>query len=186
MKLQNGVRVLCIGHFLSNKAYFKSSLISPDKDSPVFEETNNRLLKIADNFEDWFTKRSAKARAFYTKREWKQILKGPKPFSNHEELLCSARKKYKWQFIEFDDEGNAKISVKNDSDLVLPFLTVGVRTKDNSYSGRIWLNVAGIEPGENKIISHPCYREQFARDNIELYAMDDPIPEEREIYWEFR
>ena len=186
IKLQNGESVLCIGHFQSHKAYFKSSLISPDKDSPVFEEANNHLVKIAETFEGWFTKRSTEARKSYTKKEWQQILKGPKPFSPHEESVCLARKKYKWHFKEFDDDGNARIAVKNGSELVLPFLTIGVRTKDNSFGGRIWLNVAGILPGEEKIISHPCYKEQFARENIELYDLDDPIPEEREMYWEFK
>ena len=184
--LKNGEKLLCIGHFDDSKAYFRCSELVPGSESSVLEWTEEGFEQIADSFEEWLTKRCKDARKSYTKKAWKEIVNRPKPFTAKEEAIVEARRQFQWRFIGFDDGGDAMIEVKNNSQLVLPYLSIGVRTKDNTLEGGAWLDVSDIKPGQECVIKRGLYKNLITPDNTEVYSLPEPLPEDRERYWEFR
>jgi hypothetical protein len=184
--LSNNENLLCIGHYLSSQACFKQSQLALRQEAPIFEWNGQSLRRVADSFEQWLTKRAADARKSYIKTQWKEIMSGPKPFNADEQSIVDARRQISWRLAGFNDNGDARIAVKNNSNIVLPYLSIGARSKDNTIEGRIWLNIADVQPGEERIIEHPGYKDQIARNNLELFPLPDPEPEDRSSFWEFR
>jgi hypothetical protein len=189
--IQSGEKILYIGYFNDSEAYFKYSLLTPGKESPVYEWNDEGFEKIADSFLEWLTIRCQDARNTYTDLEWKEIWNGPKPFTSEEEAIVTARKQLRWQVVEFDENRNLKIAVKNNSNLILPYLTIGMRAIDATFEGRIWesnlhINVSSIEPGQESFVEHHIHQHLFTPINTEFFQPPDPLPSERDKYWEFQ
>ncbi|MBN3941110.1 hypothetical protein [Nostoc sp. NMS9] len=183
--LHSGEKLLDIGHYNDARAYFRYSLLLPGKESPVFEWTEEGFERIADSFEEWLIKRCTDARDSYTDEEWQDIL-NLKPFTNEEVAIVQARQHFQWRAVGFDQDENLLIAIRNESKLILPYLSIGIIAKDNTLKGVIWLDVSGIHPGQQEVVKHPGYKELIAPDNTEVYSLPDPLPEDRESYWEFR
>ena len=43
-----------------------------------------------------------------------------------------------------------------------------------------------ISPGETSIVEHGCYKKFVAPEDVEVFDMPDPGPEDQEYYWEFK
>jgi hypothetical protein len=114
------------------------------------------------------------------------VLSGPRPFTPEEADILAARSKFDWRFEGFAGDGDAIVRVANASHRRLPFLTAGARARDGSMDGRVWLEVDDIGPGEERRVRHPAYKRQIDRQNLELYPLPAPEPEDRELFWEFR
>jgi len=188
--LNNGERLLHIGHFDDSKAYFICSELISGRESSIYEWTEDGFEKIADSFEGWLIIRCTDARESYDAKEWEEILKSPKPFTSEEEAIVEARKHFQWQIVEFDENSNVKIAVRNNSNLVLPYLTIGMRTKNPTQDGQVWesqihLNISDIQPGQEHIIEHQIHQQIFTPDNTEFFQLAVPAPEERYKYWKF-
>ncbi len=187
--LNNGQKLWVIGYFDDSKAYFLASQLGAGKESPIYEWTEDGLEKIADSFEEWLGIRSSDARELYDDTEWKEILNGPKPFTDEEEAIVKARRLFQWHVVEFDKNRNVKIAVKNNSNLVLPYLTIGMKIKKSTQDSQVWqsgiyLNVSDIQPGQERILDHQINQEIFTPDNTEFFQLAEPLPEERQEYWE--
>jgi hypothetical protein len=75
--------------------------------------------------------------------------------------------------------------------MILPYLSIGVCGKmrppnTGPLKGGAYLPVASIRPGETKVVEKGCYKEFIAPQDVEVFALPDPGPEDREQYWEFR
>ncbi|WP_153009498.1 hypothetical protein [Mastigocoleus testarum] len=176
-----------VGHFDDSRAFFKSTCTSPKSELPVLgddEECN--LEKIADSFYNWIVKRCEDARNFYTDLEWDRIKNNPYSFNDKELEIVEARKKIKWRKIGFSNDGDVRILVRNESNLTLPFLTIGFRGKNPAIEGSIWLPISHVIPGQEYIVEHSGYKEYISTENSEFYHLPDPTPEEKDIFWEFR
>jgi hypothetical protein len=189
--LKSGEKVLHIGYFNESEAYFKYSLLIPGKESPVYEWSDEGFEKIADTFEEWLTIRCEDAHNAYTDLKWEEILNGSKPFTSEEEAVVTARKQFEWQVVGFDENRTLKIAVKNNSNIILPYLTIGMRATDPTEEGRIWesglhISVSNIQPGQESVIEHHIHQNLFTPINTELFQVSDPLPEERDKYWEFQ
>jgi len=182
---KDGEKLLYIGHFVDSKAYIIPSMVDVNNESPVYELTEEGFEYIADSFKKWLRKRCKDARKSYSKEEWKEIVNGPAPFTPKEEAIIEARRQFSWRVIGFDGDGDAIFEVKNNSQLVLPYLSVGVRTKDNTLVGAARLDVFGIKPGQEGVVKRELYKKLIKPDNTEVYSLPDPLPEDRERYWEF-
>ena len=188
--LNNGQKLWCIGHFDDSKAYFLASQLEIGRESPIYEWTEDGFEKIADSFEEWLGIRSSDAHELYDDSEWKEILNGPKPFTDKEEAIVKARKLFQWHVVEFDKNRNLKIAVRNNSNLVLPYLTIGMRMKNPTQDSEVWwgsgiyLNVSDIQPGQERIIENQINEEVFTPDNTEFFQLPEPLPEDRPEYWE--
>jgi hypothetical protein len=180
-----GKPLVCIGHYDDAQAYFELPL-SEGKELPVFEWGSGGLRKVADHFAQWIEKRCRDCRKRIRKADWTNILKGPAPFSAAEKQIMEARKRFEWSVLGRTEDGALRFRIRNGSDLTLPFLSIGVRSLDRTFNGGIFLPISTLEPGQTIVIERECYKKQIDPSLIEAFALEDPGPEDRDRYWEFR
>jgi hypothetical protein len=106
------------------------------------------------------------------------------PFSSHELRIIEARRLFQWRRVGVTATGEVEIEIHNASTMVLPYLSIGVRTP--RFDGGVWLDVAAIAPGSTRIVAKACYKELASSEDVELFAKPDPEPEDRDRYWEFK
>ncbi len=75
--------------------------------------------------------------------------------------------------------------------MILPYLFLGVRGKlrppnSGPLHGGARLPVGSIVPGAAGIVQYDCYKKQVAPEDVEVFDLPDPGPEDREYYWEFK
>jgi hypothetical protein len=71
--------------------------------------------------------------------------------------------------------------------MILPYLSVGVRSKDGKCYTGDWLKVSNILPGQTcEVRVKPPAIGLFKSTDFELYEKPDPGPEDRNRYWEFK
>jgi len=172
--LNNGEKLLLVGYFDDAKAYFICSELIPGREAPIHEWTEDGFEKIADSFEEWLIIRCTDVRESYDAKEWKEILNGSKLCTSEEEAIVEARRQFQWQVVGFDKNRTVKIAVRNNSNLVLPYLTIGIKTKNPTQNGQVWesgidLNVSDIQPGQDRIIEHQIHQQIFTPDNTEFF-----------------
>ncbi len=122
----------------------------------------------------------------FTRTEWRKIIEGPIPFSLEERHIVSARGKFKWKAQGVTEIGEIVIEVRNESDIVLPFLTFDVQFPGRDLVGGMYLPVSHIKPGETSLCTKMTYCRLSSVGDIELDLAPEPWPEDREYYWEFR
>lgn len=184
-KLTTGEDLLRIGHFDDARAYFKSTDLTAGGVVPVFEWGAGGLRSAAGGFEDWLKKRCVAARKKYGAR-WKDIVRGPQPFSAWEIDIVEARRHFHWKVLGVTPDGDLRFEVENLSELTLPYLSIGVRSLDGKFEGGVWLPVSQIAPRTRAVLERDCYKKLVDPANVQLFALPDPEPEDRERYWEFR
>lgn len=171
-------------------AYFRSSLLRTNLEASVFEydpdDGGGSLTGGILTFEEWLSLRCEDARSTYSDKEWQQLLDGPPPFSAEERLIVEARNQFIWRVVGVNDKGDIQILVKNNSQIILPFLSLGVRAKDGSINGGVWLPVSDVKPGQVRTIECDCYKDLIAREEVEVFSLPNPGPEDRDVYWEFK
>ncbi len=113
--------------------------------------------------------------------------KAPKPFSTRELRIVAARRKFRWRHIGFAPDGDALFEVANESEVRLPFLSIGVQGRGGTkLIGGAWLDVSTIEPGCSAVTKRDCYKDKLLQDEVECFSKEDPTPETRDRYWEFK
>lgn len=168
-------------------AYFRESLLVLGEESPVFEwEHQQGLRQTANNFEEWLRARCEAARKSFSKKEWAAIEKGPPPFTEREQAIVKSRRNFRWQVIGIADNGNLIFEVHNGSNMVLPFLSIGVRAKNGELNGGVWLPVSSVQPGQTCTLEKNCYKDLLLPEEVDVFEKPDPEPEDRDRYWEFR
>jgi hypothetical protein len=178
-----GDPLLHIGRSLDGRAYFKTSVLVPGAESPVFEWTGTGLIRKADGFQQWIGSECKAARRWFKKPQWAEIVAGPKPFSDYEEAIVEARRLYRWCVVGVAEDGNLRFEVHNGSVMRLQCLSVGVRGKVIGTGG-VRLPVSHIGPGETDIVSVDCYKRFDDPKQVEVFQKPDPEPEDRECYCE--
>lgn len=149
---------------------------------PIYEFEAGEEDRAADDFEDWLKESCTKARLKFNEAEWTRIVLGPAPFSAQEEEVIKARRSIQWHVRGIDPEGNHIIEVTNAGTRILPILKVGVRSKDGRLNGAALLKIGGLGPGETTILHMDCYRGLRKPEELELFSLPDPQPEDRLLY----
>jgi len=187
-RTEAGETIYCFGHFQSSHVYFKASLLRGEEESPVFAGRGGKLVQVADGFEEWLTKRCKAARRTYNKQRWAAIVAGPPPFTPEEQRIVEARRRFTWRVVGISPGRNFLIEVHNGSEMVLPFLSIGVRWQGagGRLQGGIWLPVSHVRPGQTAVIEREVYKQMADPSGVELFPEPEPEPEDRERYWEFR
>lgn len=181
-----GEPLQCIGHFEDARAYFRDDLLVPGEEPPVFEWGSGGLRLVADSFKDWLESRCALVRRRFGKKRWAEIIRGPKPFTDEEQAIVEARRQFRWCFLGVGEKSVLRYEVENGSSRTLPYLSIGIRSKDGRIAGGVWLPVSHVAPGTRAIVEKECYRNIAAPEDLVPFALPDPGPEDRERYWEFR
>ncbi len=173
------------------KACFRLDQLTAGNESSVFElefwEGEYEVVQAYINFDDWLVTLSNEIKDNMTEDEWIQTQNGPPPFSQNEQEIVEGRKKFAYTLLGFKQSGDAKILIKNNSNISLPYLSVGVEwigTKLPVHT--IWLPIHGLKPGDNRIITHDIYKNFFPQEAVKLVDLPDPDPEDKDIYWEFK
>ena len=181
----DGSPLLSVGHYGSARAYLRQSDLQEGREAPIYEWGQGGLRKVADSFEEWLTARSAAARKRFNRRQWERVLEGPEPFTEDEEARVEARRHFKWRVLGITDSGSIRFEVQNESNRVLPYLSIGIRSGSN-FEGAIFLPVWHVPPGTTSVIEKDVYKKQISAEDVEAFELRDPLPEDREDYWEFR
>jgi hypothetical protein len=181
--LKDGTRIYQIGFRDGASLYVKSSPNSTEL--PIFEYEEDSEERVVDSFEEWLRTSCAKARNSFGKSKWAEILRGPKPFTGEEQEIIEARRLIRWTVLGIDREGYHLFEVTNTGRRVLAAITVGVRSKDSRLNGAVRLDVSRIGPGRTAVLRASCYKGLVPPQELEIFAVPDPNPEDREYYWEF-
>jgi hypothetical protein len=175
------------GFIKNNSAFFDLGSLQFAGVSPVFKLSKRKIVKSHESFNHWLLESCQYARSTFSKKRWEAIVKGPRDFSKAELEIVTARKKFSWKHVGFDEKGDAVFEVTNQSSLRLPYLSIGVQGRDGSQLiGGAWLDVSHIGPGESGFAIKDCYKEILKPDEIEFFDKLGPLPETMERYWEFK
>lgn len=185
--LVHGRKMVEFGFRSNISAFFDLEMVSQAGFSYVYSVRAGRVLKEFDSFGDWLYSACKWARNKFSDGRWERIVNGPRPFSKRELTVVEARKKYTWKNVGFASDGDAIFEVRNDSDLILPYYSIGVQgVWGVKLIGGAWLNVSNIESKKIGIVKQNCYKEMLAQDEVEFYDLLPPIPETKNRYWEFK
>jgi hypothetical protein len=152
---------------------------------PIFEFDADEEEQVAENFQEWLETSCAQARNTYDKRQWAEIVRGPKPFTAKEEAIIEARRQIQWRVLGIDAAGNHKIEVTNAGSCTLPAFKIGVRSKDGRLNGAVRLGIGDLGPGQTTVLHVGCYKDFRRPDELEVFQLPDPMPEDRAGYPEF-
>jgi hypothetical protein len=181
--LSDGTNVYHLGFHDGASVYVKPSFESTEL--PIFEFEEDSEEQVAENFEEWLMESCTRARNAYGKETWAEILSGPKPFTLEEREIIDARRLIRWRVLGIDPGGDHIFEVTNTGRRALPALTVGVRSKNGRLNGAVRLNISHVGPGQTDLLRASCYKDLIPAEEIEIFALPDPKPEDRAQYWEF-
>jgi len=185
--LADGHAYIGFGYAGDQSVFFRESNILAEGVSPVYEGTQDSVVKVNDGFEQWLEESCTWARSTFTQKAWQKILEGPKPFSPRQQAIVAARSQFKWRHVGFAKNGDAIFEVTNGSNMTLPYLSIGVQGKGGTkLVGGVWLDVSRIKPGHTGQVRRDCYKDQLSRRELECFHLEEPIPEKKELYWEFK
>lgn len=174
------------GYREGQSAYFNENCILSGEPSPVYAISGVDASLISPSFSEWLRESYVLAKSKYSPRQWERIITGPNPFSQRELCVVDARKHYSWKVIGFAEDGDALFEVSNNSNMVLPYLTVGIRdVEQRLLSGSVWLDVSQIRAGASAVIKKDCYKDRINPSQLDAYELPEPIPEKKKAYWEF-
>jgi hypothetical protein len=180
--LNDGSRIFHIGFDDGASVYVKD--VGELTSIPIFQWKSGSEDKVADDFAEWIKQSCSKARREFSKEMWSKIVRGPDPFSPRELKVIEARRQISWQVLGIDPEGRHIVTVANSGRLTLPVLTVGVRSLDRRLNGALRLNTSEVGPGRTAVLHVSCYQGLLPPDQLELFTLPDPEPEDRMQYVE--
>jgi hypothetical protein len=181
--LPDGTRLYHIAWNDSASVYVKS--LDTGEEAPVFEYERERERR-SGSFEEWLRRSCAAARRSYGRMKWAAILRGPAPFTEEERRVIAARRAIDWAALGPDNQGNQLFRVTNTGVQTVNWLTLGVRSKDRTLNGAVALDVSAVGPGQTATLARGCYRDLVRPEELEVFALPEPQPEDRDYYWEFR
>jgi hypothetical protein len=175
-----------IGWHDDEKAFFFADRLVAGEESPVYQLGEAGFHMAAGSFAEWLQAACHAARMRYNEDEWRAILKGPPPWTRQERAILERRRGFECALVGVSVSGGLLFKVTNHSQGTLPFLSIGLRSKQGTLEGGAWLPTGHLRPGETAIIEKQCYQGLIPPDDLELVPLPDPEPEDRARYWEFR
>lgn len=171
----------CPGGFLVG--FWKGDWIAlREGEQGVFNRKLSKLL--SPSFDQWLADAYRAIQARYPKKQWKAIVEGPPPFDAEEASMVEARAKFVWRNLGADANGDLLIEIENQSERSIPRFSLGARSLDRRLHGGLHLDVAAIAPGSKAVLTRSCYKDHYPADQMELFDLPQPGPEDREYYFE--
>lgn len=147
----------------------------------------NLKKPVADSFGSWFEGAYQRIKKKeYSNSDWIAIKEGPQAFDAREEAVVEARKKFTWNDVGLDETGNRLIEITNDSDIRIPCLTLGVRSRDGNLNGAVIVEVMGLSPRMTQVFAIDCYKQYYAPVDLKLFDIPRPGPEDRDYLAELK
>lgn len=177
---------------IGEHAYFRGEdLLSKDnKNVYVYEKDHDFIDEGLENstltFADWLKARYDAERSSHSATEWNAITDGTIDFNDKEKKIIEARKHFHWEVIGRSDDGNFIFKITNLSSITLPYISIGMRSRDRSLNSKLWIPVSDLEPSCTKIIEKEVYGASINPNLLEVYELPEPNPLDKEKYWEFR
>ena len=178
--LSGGTHIYHLGFHDGASVYVKPPSVS--EEYPIFEFETGLEQIVAEDFEEWLEASCADARNSYGKMQWAEILRGPKPFTAEEKEIIDTRRRIQWRVLAIDSNGDHILEVTNTGIHVLPFLKIGVRSTDGRLNGGVRLDIGHIGPGQTGLLHVDCYKDLKQPQQLELFSLPDPKPEDRARY----
>jgi hypothetical protein len=181
-----GRSLLQFGHYIDRQAFFAPDTFNGGSEAPVLESRQGGLVEVAPSFREWLERSAHSIRKKIGKREWDSIVAGPTPFSDRELDVVVARRRFQWEIKGISQGGNFMVEVTNSSTLMLPFFSIGVRNRTNTFFGKVYIPTEKLAPGETATYEIDCYKRQIPPDSAVLHDLPDPSPEDRDSFRELR
>jgi hypothetical protein len=182
----DGSSYVGFGFRSGQSVYFDEKKLFEAGASEVFVVNRQRGKVLNDGFSNWIRESYDWVKSKYSATRWRQVLAGPAAFTAEQQRLVEARKLFGWTLVGFDAAGDAMVEIANRSTHSLPYLTIGVRDRSGVVLlGAVWLEVSRIGPGQTGLVSKDCYKDRISSDELVLFDLPEPIPEKRDLYWEF-
>lgn len=150
----------------------------------VYRIDNLPERKVADTFEDWFRTSYFRAIKEIGNDSWRRALHDAPPFNSSEIEIVESLKHFHFRKVGVTNDGNVQIEVANRSSRSLAYLSVGVRFRQ--LEGKVTIPVAEVGPGETRTVDWPCYKGAVRPEDIQLFRLPFPEPEDRPYYPELR
>lgn len=183
---EDGSVYIGFGYRAGTSVFFDEAEICSSGTSRVYVVSKKRAKLLAPDFSEWLHSAYDWVKGKHSHKKWEGIVAGPPPFSDEEERIAQARELVSWRFVGYADDGDALFEVSNMSDIVLPFLTIGVTDSQRKIlTGGAWLDIGGIPPGCTAVVKNDCYKDRIPRGQLEVFDLPRPIPEKKMAYWEF-
>jgi hypothetical protein len=142
----------------------------------IFAGRSGQRRKAACCFEEWFERSFKAAKKLYSKEDWRAILTPTKPFNEREQQIVDAIPKFVFEKVGVTS-GKVLIAIENNSSIVMPWLTIGVRDR-TGMEGASAVPIGDIVPGERKVVAHYFYKNSMDPHSIQVFRL--PIdPEDR-------
>lgn len=151
----------------------------------IWEVEQGSKRKAGEDFEEWLASCCDHVRKEYGTQQWTDILRGPNPFTAEEKEVVETRRQIRWRVLGVDTEGDHIFEVTNASARTLSVLTVGVRSKDRRLNGAVLLKIGHIGPTQTDTLHVDCYKDLMSSEEIEVFSLPDPHPEDRDFFAEF-
>lgn len=181
-KLRDGSLVYEVGFHDGARVFIEP--VKGSRGGAVWEAESGSQQRVHSNFGEWLKESCARAREQYTVEEWSEILQGPKPFTPEEQEILAARRHISWRLTGIDVDGSHLFEVKNSSNRSIPVLTIGVRSKDGRLNGAAVLQIGHVGPGQKAEVRASCYKGLRPPEDIEVFDLPGPRPEDREFFAE--
>ena len=182
-KLDDGTLVYEVGFHDSARVFIEP--IEGSDGGAVWEVETGSPRRVNRDFGEWLEESCALARQQYTAEEWAGVVQGPNPFTPEEQEAVNARRRISWQLTGIDTDGSHIFEVQNSNNRSIPVLTIGVRSKDGRLNGATVLQIGHVGPGQTATVRANCYKELRSPEEIEVFDLPEPRPEDREFFAEF-
>jgi hypothetical protein len=173
-----------VGHHInSGSAWFQWDGGVFAKGGAIFAGHSCQPARVIPSFEDWLKKSFFSSKKLYSKTDWQAALKPAPPFSEREKQIVEALPNFGFKKVGVSASGDIVVHVQNNSSIELPFLTLGVRG-ESGMEGAVAFRTRGILPGMSGIIEQDAYRGSMDPQQVELFRLPQPEPEDRPYYFE--
>ena len=153
-----------------------------------------RARPLNESFAEGFKTACSRARRQFSKGDWFRRALDTTPFTAEELQIVEARRLFEWRVEETPElkrSRRVRFHVTNRSSIRLPYFSVDVRGIDIGIRGKHFLDVAHIGPGETAVVEVNTYdRGMYPGEPEKVHEYEyldapDPLPEDKEGYWEF-
>jgi hypothetical protein len=173
-----------VGYTESIDVVFIASELAIGIEARLYDLIDGVPEEVAFDFASWLEISANDVREEYSKEEWLQLERGPTPFDESELAIVKARRAFTSELLGAGrGPHDLRVRIRNGSDRVLPWLTVGVRHREGVVQGGVPIDVSSIRPGEEKLVDVPGYLTLEPEDAV-LIDLPEPTPATRNEYSE--